>query len=73
MRVLGNNYDPTQFFYFTPKARMDGVLFVSHSQPVEKSQEVLNRYLNYVEDTVRRYLENKIEKAKKLGKKMKEE
>ena len=53
--------------------RMDGVLFVSLSQPVEKSQEVLNRYLNYVEDTVRRFLENKIEKAKKLGKKMKEE
>ena len=73
MRVLGNNNDSTQFFYFTPKARIDGVLFVSHSQPVEKSQEVLNRYLNYVEDTVRRYLENKIEKAKKLGKKMKEE
>ena len=73
MRVLGNNNDSTQFFYFTPKARLDGVLFVSHSQPVEKSQEVLNRYLNYVEDTVRRYLENKIEKAKKLGKKMKEE
>ena len=73
MRVLGNNNDSTQFFYFTPKARMDGVLFVSHSQPVEKSQEVLNRYLNYVEDTVRRYLENKIEKAKMLGKKMKEE
>ncbi len=73
MRVLGNNNDSTQFFYFTPKARMDGVLFVSLSQPVEKSQEVLNRYLNYVEDTVRRYLENKIEKAKKLGKKMKEE
>ena len=73
MRVLGNNNDSTQFFYFTPKARMDGVLFVSHSQPVKKSQEVLNRYLNYVEDTVRRYLENKIEKAKKLGKKMKEE
>jgi len=73
MRVLGNNNDSTQFFYFTPKARIDGVLFVSHSQPVEKSQEVLNRYLNYVEDTVRRYLENKIEKAKKLGKKMLEE
>lgn len=73
MRVLGNNNDSTQFFYFTPKARIDGILFVSLSQPVEKSQEVLNRYLNYVEDTVRRYLENKIEKAKKLGKKMKEE
>ena len=73
MRVLGNNNDSTQFFYFTPKARIDGVLFVSLSQPVEKSQEVLNRYLNYVEDTVRRYLENKIEKAKKLGKKMLEE
>lgn len=73
MRVLGNNNDSTQFFYFTPKARIDGVLFVSLSQPVEKSQEVLNRYLNYVEDTVRRYMENKIEKAKKLGKKMKEE
>ena len=73
MRVLGNNNDSTQFFYFTPKARMDGVLFVSLSQPIEKRQEVLNRYLNYVEDTVRRYLENKIEKAKKLGKKMKEE
>ena len=73
MRVLGNNNDSTQFFYFTPKARIDGILFVSLSQPVEKSQEVLNRYLNYVEDTVRRYMENKIEKAKKLGKKMKEE
>ena len=73
MRVLGNNNDSTQFFYFTPKARIDGVLFVSHSQPVEKSQEVLNRYLNYVEDTVRRYLENIKEKAKKLGKKMLEE
>ena len=73
MRVLGNNNDSTQFFYFTPKARIDGVLFVSLSQPVEKSQEVLNRYLNYVEDTVRRYLENIKEKAKKLGKKMLEE
>jgi len=73
MRVLGNNNDSTQFLYFTPKARIDGVLFVSLSQPVEKSQEVLNRYLNYVEDTVRRYLENIKEKAKKLGKKMLEE
>ena len=66
MRVLGNTNDNNQFFYFIPKARVDGILFVSRSQPVEKSQEVLNRYLNYVDATVRRYLENAKEKIRKL-------
>lgn len=66
MRVLGNTNDNYQFFYFVPKARVDGILFVSRSQPVEKSQEVLNRYLNYVDATVRRYLENAKEKMRKL-------
>lgn len=66
MRVLGNTNDRYQFFYFVPKARVDGILFVSRSQPVEKSQEVLNRYLNYVDATVRRYLENAKEKIRKL-------
>ena len=66
MRVLGNTNDNNQFFYFVPKARVDGILFVSRSQPVEKSQEVLNRYLNYVDATVRRYLENAKEKMRKL-------
>lgn len=66
MRVLGNTNDNYQFFYFVPKARVDGILFVSRSQPVEKSQEVLNRYLNYVDATVRRYLENAKEKIRKL-------
>ena len=66
MRVLGNTNDQYQFFYFIPKARVDGILFVSRSQPVEKSQEVLNRYLNYVDATVRRYLENAKEKIRKL-------
>ena len=66
MRVLGNTNDNNQFFYFVPKARVDGILFVSRSQPVEKSQEVLNRYLNYVDATVRRYLENAKEKIRKL-------
>ena len=66
MRVLGNTNDQYQFFYFVPKARVDGILFVSRSQPVEKSQEVLNRYLNYVDATVRRYLENAKEKIRKL-------
>lgn len=66
MRVLGNTNDNYQFFYFVPKARVDGILFVSRSQPVEKSQEVLNRYLNYVDATVRRYLENAKEKVRKL-------
>lgn len=66
MRVLGNTNDRYQFFYFVPKARVDGILFVSRSQPVEKSQEVLNRYLNYVDATVRRYLENAKEKVRKL-------
>lgn len=66
MRVLGNTNDRYQFFYFIPKARVDGILFVSRSQPVEKSQEVLNRYLNYVDATVRRYLENAKEKVRKL-------
>ena len=68
MRVLGNTNDNYQFFYFVPKARVDGILFVSRSQPVEKSQEVLNRYLNYVDATVRRYLENAKEKIRKLRK-----
>ena len=66
MRVLGNTNDNYQFFYFVPKARVDGILFVSRSQPVDKSQEVLNRYLNYVDATVRRYLENAKEKIRKL-------
>ena len=66
MRVLGNTNDNYQFFYFVPKARVEGILFVSRSQPVEKSQEVLNRYLNYVDATVRRYLENAKEKIRKL-------
>ena len=66
MRVLGNTNDRYQFFYFVPKARVDGILFASRSQPVEKSQEVLNRYLNYVDATVRRYLENAKEKIRKL-------
>ncbi len=66
MRVLGNTNDNYQFFYFVPKARVDGILFVSRSQPVEKSQEVLNRYLNYVDATVRRYLENAKEKVRKV-------
>lgn len=66
MRVLGNTNDRYQFFYFVPKARVEGILFVSRSQPVEKSQEVLNRYLNYVDATVRRYLENAKEKIRKL-------
>ena len=66
MRVLGNTNDNNQFFYFVPKARVDGILFVSRSQPVEKSQEVLNRYLNYVGATLRRYLENAKEKVRKL-------
>ena len=66
MRVLGNTNDNYQFFYFVPKARVEGILFVSRSQPVEKSQEVLNRYLNYVDATVRRYLENAKEKVRKL-------
>lgn len=66
MRVLGNTNDRYQFFYFVPKARVDGILFVSRSQLVEKSQEVLNRYLNYVDATVRRYLENAKEKIRKL-------
>ena len=66
MRVLGNTNDNYQFFYFVPKARVDGILFVSRSQPVEKSQEVLNRYLNYVDATLRRYLENAKEKVRKL-------
>ena len=66
MRVLGNTNDNNQFFYFVPKARVDGILFVSRSQPVEKSQKVLNRYLNYVYATVRRYLENAKEKIRKL-------
>ncbi len=69
MRVLGNTNDRYQFFYFVPKARVDGILFVSRSQPVEKSQEVLNRYLNYVDATVRRYLENAKEKIRKLREK----
>ena len=69
MRVLGNTNDRYQFFYFVPKARVDGILFVSRSQPVEKSQEVLNRYLNYVDATVRRYLENAKEKVRKLREK----
>ena len=69
MRVLGNTNDNNQFFYFVPKARVDGILFVSRSQPVEKSQEVLNRYLNYVDATVRRYLENAKEKVRKLREK----
>ena len=66
MRVLGNTNDRYQFFYFVPKARVEGILFVSRSQPVEKSQEVINRYLNYVDATVRRYLENAKEKVRKL-------
>ncbi len=66
MRVLGNTNDNYQFFYFVPKARVEGILFVSRSQPVEKSQEVLNRYLNYVDATLRRYLENAKEKVRKL-------
>ena len=66
MRVLGNTNDNNQFFYFVPKARVEGILFVSRSQPVEKSQEVLNRYLNYVDATLRRYLENAKEKVRKL-------
>jgi len=66
MRVLGNTNDRYQFFYFVPKARVEGILFVSRSQPVEKSQEVLNRYLNYVDATLRRYLENAKEKVRKL-------
>ncbi len=66
MRVLGNTNDNYQFFYFVPKARVDGILFVSRSQPVEKSQEVLNRYLNYVDATLRRYLESAKEKIRKL-------
>ena len=66
MRVLGNTNDNYQFFYFVPKARVEGILFVSRSQPVEKSQKVLNRYLNYVDATVRRYLENAKEKIRKL-------
>lgn len=69
MRVLGNTNDRYQFFYFVPKARVDGILFVSRSQPVEKSQEVLNRYLNYVDATVRRYLENAKEKVRNLREK----
>ncbi len=66
VRVLGNTNDNYQFFYFVPKARVEGILFVSRSQPVEKSQEVLNRYLNYVDATLRRYLENAKEKVRKL-------
>lgn len=60
MRILGNSNDKQQFFYFMPKARVDGVLFLQQSQPVVKSQATLTRYLNYIDATIRRFLESKI-------------
>lgn len=64
MRELGNSNNPQQFFYISPKARAEGILFVPYSVAIEKSEDVLKRYLNYVDNTVRRYLE----KAKKQKK-----
>lgn len=64
MRDLGNSNNPQQFFYISPKARAEGILFVPYSVAIEKSEDVLKRYLNYVDNTVRRYLE----KAKKQKK-----
>lgn len=64
MRELGNSNNPQQFFYISPKARAEGILFVPYSVAIEKSEDVLKRYLNYVDNTVRRYLE----KAKKQNK-----
>lgn len=57
MRDLGNSNNPQQFFYISPKARAEGILFVPYSVAIEKSEDVLKRYLNYVDNTVRRYLE----------------